>query len=63
MRFQKPLVYKICHIIKQLETQTMQNNYAHTMHDYLNNQEVYCVLDDLHMVTGSLDMFFNILPI
>lgn len=33
------------------------------MHSYLNNQEVCCVLDDLHAVTGSLDKFFNILTV
>lgn len=29
------------------------------MHDHLNNN----ILDHFHAVTGSLDIFFNILPI
>lgn len=54
MRLQKLLVHKICHVMVGNST---QNNYAHTMHDYLNNN----VLDNFHAVTCSLDIFFNIL--
>jgi len=41
----------------------MQNICVDTVHNYLNNQEVCCVLDDLRAVPGSSDVLFHILTV